>query len=151
MMYQCWNSLLESRLALRMKNHMRNLVGLLVGWLVGWLVSCIEDLRRFSGILAISRLGSRDYQSLKSDWRGWESNPGPLTPQAKSLTTRPSPLAIWGASVGISYNLWYENATCRRRRNIATQEQNVCNVEIEGVAFVVNRYVQLIIPTDREH
>ena len=25
----------------------------------GWLVVCIEDLRRFSGISAISRLGSR--------------------------------------------------------------------------------------------
>ena len=31
----------------------------LVGWLVGWLVSCIEDLRRFSGISAISQLGRR--------------------------------------------------------------------------------------------
>ena len=25
----------------------------------------------------------------KFKWRGWESNPGPLSPQAKSLTTRP--------------------------------------------------------------
>ena len=30
------------------------------------------------------------------------------------------------------------------------EEQKVCNVEIEGVAFVVNRYVQLTIPTDRQ-
>ena len=33
-----------------------------------------------------------DSQSLKFKWWGGESNPGPLTPQAKSLTTRPPPL-----------------------------------------------------------
>ena len=56
------------------------------------LAGCIEDLRRFSGISAISRLGAGDNQSLKFKWRGGESKPGPLAPQAKSLTTRPSPL-----------------------------------------------------------
>ena len=29
-----------------------------------------------------------DNKSLKFKWRGGESNPGPLAPQAKSLTTR---------------------------------------------------------------
>ena len=29
-----------------------------LGWLVGWLVCCIGDIRRFSGISAISRLGN---------------------------------------------------------------------------------------------
>ena len=37
-------------------------------------------------------LEARDNQSLKFKWRGGESNPGPLAPQAKSLTTRPPPL-----------------------------------------------------------
>ena len=37
-------------------------------------------------------LEAGDNQSLKFKWRGGESNPGPLAPQAKSLTTRPPPL-----------------------------------------------------------
>ena len=35
-----------------------------------------------------------DNQSLKFKWRGGESNPGPLAPQAKSLTTWPPPLPL---------------------------------------------------------
>ena len=34
-------------------------------------------------------LEAGDNQSLKFKWRGRESNPGPLAPQAKSLTTLP--------------------------------------------------------------
>ena len=34
-------------------------------------------------------LEAGDNQSLKFKWRGGESNPGPLAPQVKSLTTRP--------------------------------------------------------------
>ena len=34
-------------------------------------------------------LKAGDNQSLKFKWRGRESNPGPLAPQAKSLTNRP--------------------------------------------------------------
>ena len=37
-------------------------------------------------------LEAGDNQTLKFKWRGGESNPGPLAPQAKSLTTRPPPL-----------------------------------------------------------
>ena len=37
-------------------------------------------------------LEAGDNQSLKFKWRGGELNPGPLAPQAKSLTTRPPPL-----------------------------------------------------------
>ena len=37
-------------------------------------------------------LEAGDSQSLKFKRRGGESNPGPLTPQAKSLTTLPPPL-----------------------------------------------------------
>ena len=37
-------------------------------------------------------LEAGDNQSLKFKWRGRESNPGPLAPQVKSLTTRPPPL-----------------------------------------------------------
>ena len=33
-------------------------------------------------------LAARDNQSLKFNWPGRESNPGPLAPQAKSITTR---------------------------------------------------------------
>ena len=39
-------------------------------------------------------LEAGDNQSLKFKWRGGESNPGPLAPQAKSLTTRPPPLLM---------------------------------------------------------
>ena len=49
-----------------------------------WLVGCIEDLRRLSGISSMSRLEAGDNQSLKFKWRGGESNPGPLAPQANS-------------------------------------------------------------------
>ena len=37
-------------------------------------------------------LEAGDNQSLKIEWRCRESNPGPLAPQAKRLTTRPPPL-----------------------------------------------------------
>ena len=37
-------------------------------------------------------LEAGDNQSLKFKGRGGELNPGPLAPQAKSLTTRPPPL-----------------------------------------------------------
>ena len=36
--------------------------------------------------------GDNQSLKLKFKWRGGESNPGPLAPQAKSLTTRPPPL-----------------------------------------------------------
>ena len=35
-------------------------------WRPSWLVGCFEDLRRFSDLSAISRLGAGDNQSLKS-------------------------------------------------------------------------------------
>ena len=37
-------------------------------------------------------LEAADNQSLKFKWRDGESNPGPLAPQPKSLSTRPPPL-----------------------------------------------------------
>ena len=39
-------------------------------------------------------LEAGDNQSLKFKWRDRESNPGPLAPQAKSLTTWPPPLPL---------------------------------------------------------
>ena len=58
---------------------------------VGWLV-----VLRINVDLAVFQpyrdLEAGDNQSLKFKWRGGESNPGPLAPQAKSLTTRPPPL-----------------------------------------------------------
>ena len=62
--------------------------------LVGWLV-----VLRIYVALAVFQpyrdLEAGDNQSLKIKWRGGESNPGPLAPQAKSLTTRPPPLPKW--------------------------------------------------------
>ena len=56
--------------------------------LVRWLVGCFEDLRNFGDISAISHvLEAGDNKFLKSLRRDCELNPGPLSPQAKSLTT----------------------------------------------------------------
>ena len=46
-------------------------------------------------------LEAGDNQSLKFKWRGrvTVSNPGPLAPQAKSLTTRPPPLPNLSKSI----------------------------------------------------
>ena len=59
-----------------------------LGWLVGWLVvlRINVDLAIFQPYLGLE---AGDNKSLKFKWRGRESNPGPLAPQAKSLTTRP--------------------------------------------------------------
>ena len=58
---------------------------------VDWLVGCIEYVA-----LAVFQpyrdLEAGDNQSLKFKWRDRGSNPGPLAPQAKSLTTRLPPL-----------------------------------------------------------
>ena len=43
-------------------------------------------------------LEAGDNQSLKFKCRGGESNPGPLAPKAKSLTTRPLPLLFQSRS-----------------------------------------------------
>ena len=57
----------------------------------GWLVA----LRIYVALVVFQPyrdLETGDNQSLKFKWRDRESNPGPLAPQAKSLTTRPPPL-----------------------------------------------------------
>ena len=58
---------------------------------IGWLV-----VLRIYIVSAVFQpyhdLDAGDNQSLKFKWRGGKSNPGPLPPQAKSLTTRASPL-----------------------------------------------------------
>ena len=56
----------------------------LVGWLVVfWLTSITRPFRHIS-------TWKQEITNLwKFKWRGGESNPGPLSPQAKSLTTRP--------------------------------------------------------------
>ena len=91
---------------------------------VGWLV-----VLRIYVALAVFQpyldLEARDNQSLKFKWRGGESNPGPLAPQAKSLTTRPPPLPIYPGTDTV-----------------------VCDVEIEIVAFVINGSVKLTVPPD---
>ena len=60
---------------------------------VGWLIV----LRIYVALAVFPSycdLEAGDNQSLKFKWRGGESNPGPLAPQATSLTTRPPPLHI---------------------------------------------------------
>ena len=54
----------------------------------GWLVV----LRNYAALAVFQPyldLEAGDNQSLKFKWRGGELNPGPLAPQAKSLTTTP--------------------------------------------------------------
>ena len=46
-------------------------------------------------------LEAGENQSLKFKWRGRESNPGPLAPQAKSLTTRPPLLPVLMEGFGL--------------------------------------------------
>ena len=61
-----------------------------IGWF-GWLVA----LRIYVALAVFQPyrdLEAGDNQSLKFKFRDRESNPGPLVPQAKSLTTRPPPL-----------------------------------------------------------
>ena len=53
------------------------------------MVGCIEDLRRFSGISAIWRLGSGRSPISEIQVARRELNHGPPAPQSKSLTTRP--------------------------------------------------------------
>ena len=44
---------------------------------------------------------------------------------------------IRGTSPDIPYELWDKNTICWQRWNIATQEQKVCDMEVEIVMFVV--------------
>ena len=63
-------------------------------------------------------------------------------PQKKTL--------IQGASPGIWYRLWYEDAIGRRSWYITTQERKICNMEIEIVMFVINGSMKLTdLPIDR--
>ena len=59
-------------------------VRILVGWLVVWGLTSIW--RSFSHI---STWKQEITNLWKFKWRGRKSNPGPLAPKAKSLTTRP--------------------------------------------------------------
>ena len=59
---------------------------------VGWLVVLRIYVALAVRCISYRHLEEGDKQSLKFNWRGGESNPGPLAPQAKSLTTRPPPL-----------------------------------------------------------
>ena len=58
--------------------------------LVGWLYLGIYVA--LSVFQSYRDLEAGDNQSLKFEWRDRESNPGPLAPQAKRLTSRPPPL-----------------------------------------------------------
>ena len=66
-------------------------------WVVGWLYWGFTSLSAV--FQPYSNLEVGDNQSRKKKWRGRESNPRTLAPQAKSLTTRPSPLPqnLWEA------------------------------------------------------
>ena len=55
---------------------------------------------------------------------------------------------IRGASPGVSDELWDKNAIGERRWDVATQEREVCNMEIEIVTIVVKGSAKLTVPTD---
>ena len=59
---------------------------------VGWLLVVLRIYVALAAFQQCRDLEAGDNQSLKFKWRGRESNPGPLAPQAKSLTTRQPPL-----------------------------------------------------------
>ena len=48
------------------------------------------------------------------------------------------------------YKMRDENAICRWRLNITTQERKVCDVDIEFISFVLNGSVKLTIPPNRQ-
>ena len=56
-------------------------------WLVGWLFWGLTSIKR--SFSHISTWKQEITNLWKFKWRGRESNPGPLAPQAKSSTTRP--------------------------------------------------------------
>ena len=58
--------------------------------------------------------------------------------------------SIRGASPGISYKLWDQNAIGGRIWYIATQEQKICDMEIEIVTFVINGSMKLTVSPDRQ-
>ena len=60
--------------------------------ILGWLVGCIKVYIALAVFQPYRDLEAGDNQSLKFKWRGGESNPGPVAPQTKSLTTQPPPL-----------------------------------------------------------
>ena len=87
-------------------------------------------------------LEAGDNKSLKFKWRGGESNPGPLAPQAKSLTTRPPPLPskllefISRRNTGTDYkkcNLLYETIIIMEELiNSTTTAERIQNMHIYG-------------------
>ena len=66
---------------------LRKLRHLRVGWLAGWLYWGFTSLQRYFSHIAT--LKQEITKLWKFKWRGRESNPGHLAPQAKRLTTRP--------------------------------------------------------------
>ena len=60
--------------------------------LVGWVLVVFRIYVALAVFQPYRDLEAGDNQSLKFKWRDRELNPGPLAPQAKSLTTRPPPL-----------------------------------------------------------
>ena len=81
---------LTSQLAIWFRQISSVVVG---GGRCGWLgLGCIEDLRRFNNLSV--RSGDTCFESVEFKWRDWDSNPGPLAAQAKSLTTGPLPLPL---------------------------------------------------------
>ena len=94
--------------------------------LVGWLV-----VLRIYVALAVFQpyrdFEAGDNQSLKFKWRGRESNPGPLAPQAKSLTTRAPPIltfAIKRERKRSSSVLWRKPHTNRKfNKQLTTQKR----------------------------
>ena len=70
------------------------------------LLSINVDLPIFQSYLDLE---PGDNQFLKMKWRGRESNPGHLAPQAKSLTTRPPLLLYYWIPVALYIHTDYKN------------------------------------------
>ena len=72
-------------------------------------------------------LEAGDNQSLKFKWRGGESNPGPLAPQAKSLTTQPLRLDVHGSiwTTNIARPPDYKSTVITTRLQLAWYEMDL--------------------------
>ena len=76
--------------------------------LIDWLYSLLGIYVALAVFQPYRDLEAGDNQSLKFKWRGRQSNPGPLAPQVKSLTTRPPPLLVrTKGKINVDFSNWF--------------------------------------------
>ena len=80
---------------------------------IHWNFIWLAELRIYVALAVLQPyrdLEAADNEYLKFKRRGWESNPGPLPLQAKSLTTRPPPLPYWNFNImGLLHHYFWLN------------------------------------------